>query len=132
MSTEDDQLGPSTSSAVLHHTSNITSLSKENIEREKELCRILNLYNIPQESLPAKCVLNSEKSNLNRERICAQLKERNVVQWSYFDTKDDLDLLLKSLNPRGFREKYLRESLVESYDVIVKGLQDNPFKVFDL
>ena len=45
------------------------------------------------------------------------------------DTKEDLDLLLNSLNPRGFREKYLRESLVESYDLIVKGLENNPFKM---
>ena len=66
---------------------------------------------------------------MKREQICAQLNSRDITQWSYLDTKDDLELLLKSLNPRGYREKYLRESLVESYDMIVKGLENNPFKL---
>ena len=66
---------------------------------------------------------------MRREQICARLKKREIIQWSYLDTKEDLDQLLKSLNPRGYREKYLRESLVASYDTIVKGLEHNPFKL---
>jgi hypothetical protein len=127
-STEEDLPGPSTTSTVPQNTPSITSLSKEQIEREKDLCRILKLYNIPQESLPVNCVLNTGESSLRREQICARISNREITQWSYLDTKDDLDVLLKSLNPRGFREKYLRESLVESYDMIVKRLENNPFK----
>lgn len=87
------------------------------------------MYNIPQESLPENCVLDKEESGSKREHICAELNAREVVQWSYLNKKEDLDQLLNSLNPRGYREKYLRESLVEWYDMIVKGLPDNPFQV---
>ena len=128
-STEEDLPGPSTTSVVPQHKANIKSLSKEQIERERDLCRILKLYNIPQESVPVNCVLNTGESSLKREQICARIRNRQVTQWSYMDKKEDLDLLLKSLNPRGRREKYLRESLVESYDLIVKGLENNPFKM---
>ncbi len=69
------------------------------------------------------------ESSLKREQICIQLSDRDIIRWSYLDSKDDLDLLLKSLNSRGYREKYLRESLVESYDIIVKRLENNPFKL---
>lgn len=129
VSTEEDLPCPPTTTAIPNPTSSVTSLSKEQIEREKDLCRILKLYNIPQESLPENCVLSTGESSMRREQVCTQLHSREVVQWSYVDTKDDLDLLLKSLNPRGYREKYLRESLIESYDMIVKGLENNSLKL---
>lgn len=129
VSTEEDLPGPSTTTVIPNPTSSIISLSKEQIEREKDLCRILKLYNIPQESLPENCVLNTGELSLRREQICAQLSSKEVVRWSYVDTKDDLDQLLRSLNPRGYRERYLRESLIESYDVIVKGLENNSLKL---
>lgn len=115
--------------AIPQYTPSITSLNKSKIEGQKDLCRILKLYNIPLETVPENCVLNSGKSSLKREEVCFQLNRREIVNWSYVDTREDLDLLLNSLNPRGYREKYLRESLVECYDVIVKGLENNPFKL---
>lgn len=126
VATEDRQLSSATS-AVSDSPLSITSLSREQIECEKDLCRILKLYNIPVDNLPRLCVLNSGVQTLRLEQMYSRIKNREIKQWSYISSKDELDSLLNSLNPRGNREKHLREALIESYDVIVKGLENNPF-----
>ena len=106
------------------------SLTKKQIQEEKELSRILKLYSIPLESLPENSPLSSQgELGEKREENCEKLITRNIAQWSYLDKKEDFDKLIETLNPRGIREKSLREALLQHYKTIVNGLNDNPVRV---
>lgn len=107
-------------------TPSICSLTKEQIQVEKELCRILKLYNIPLESLTDNSPLTRGGFDEKKEQNFEKLRTRNIVQWSYLDKKEDFDKLLSSLNPRGLRERNLRDALSQYYQTIVERLQDNP------
>lgn len=48
------------------------------------------------------------------------------VQWSFFHKEDELDALIANLNPRGFREKMLRENLELGRDLILNHIQGCP------
>ena len=105
------------------------SLTKKQIQEEKELSRILKLYSIPLESLPENSPLSSQgELGEKREENCEKLMTRNITQWSYLDKKEDFDQLIETLNPRGLREKGLREALLQHYKTIVNGLDDNPVR----
>lgn len=111
-------------------TPNNCSLTKEQIQEEKELARVLKLYNFPLESLPENVPLTlREEPGEKRKENCEKLTRREITQWSYLDKKEDFDELLSALNPRGFREKHLRKALVQNYETIVNGLQDNPMRM---
>lgn len=43
--------------------------------------------------------------------------------WGYYSSKDELDALMGSLNPKGEREMALQRQLNKSYDRLCKGLQ---------
>ncbi|CRK91644.1 CLUMA_CG005294, isoform A [Clunio marinus] len=67
---------------------------------------------------PLTCVVHSENV------------ERNT--WTYFNTADELDALIESLNVRGFREKTLREQLEASRDLIADYIQTCPSEKLSL
>lgn len=50
--------------------------------------------------------------------------ERNV--WTYYNTAEEVEALIESLNVRGYREKPLREFLEASRDLIVDYIKDCP------
>lgn len=50
--------------------------------------------------------------------------ERNL--WTYFNTAEELDALIESLNVRGYREKNLREHLEASRDLIADYIKECP------
>lgn len=52
--------------------------------------------------------------------------ERTV--WSYYNTTEEIDALIESLNIRGFREKNLREQLESNRDLIVDYIKDCPIE----
>ncbi|GFP92828.1 bromodomain adjacent to zinc finger domain protein 1a [Phtheirospermum japonicum] len=45
------------------------------------------------------------------------------TQWGYYQTKEELDALIGSLNPKGVRERALKKQLEKLYDRICSGLQ---------
>lgn len=61
---------------------------------------------------PATCIVHSDT------------QERN--NWTYFNTAEELDALIDSLNVRGYREKNLREQLESSRDIIVDYIKNCP------
>lgn len=61
---------------------------------------------------PNTCIVHSENI------------ERTV--WSYYNTPEEIDALIESLNIRGFREKNLREQLEASRDLIADYVQKCP------
>lgn len=50
--------------------------------------------------------------------------ERN--NWTYYNTAEEVDALIESLNVRGFREKVLKEQLEASRDLIVDYIKNCP------
>lgn len=46
--------------------------------------------------------------------------------WSYYNTTEEIDALIESLNVRGFREKNLREQLESNRDLIVDYIKNCP------
>ncbi|XP_063703456.1 bromodomain adjacent to zinc finger domain protein 1A [Culicoides brevitarsis] len=45
------------------------------------------------------------------------------IQWGYFNTAKELDELIAGLNPRGYKEKVLRDNLEVERDLIVNHIQ---------
>lgn len=50
----------------------------------------------------------------------------NHAQWSFFHTEEELDALINGLNPRGYREKPLRENIELERDLILSHIRDCP------
>lgn len=48
------------------------------------------------------------------------------TQWGYFNTEEDLDLLIAGLNPRGYKEKVLRDNLEVEKDLIINHIKYCP------
>lgn len=61
---------------------------------------------------PATCIVHSDTP------------ERN--NWTYYNTAEEIDALIESLNVRGYREKNLREYLEASRDTIVNLIKECP------
>lgn len=61
---------------------------------------------------PATCIVHSDTP------------ERN--NWTYYNTAEEVDALIESLNVRGFREKVLKEQLEASRDLIVEYIKNCP------
>ncbi|KAG5672185.1 hypothetical protein PVAND_002335 [Polypedilum vanderplanki] len=61
---------------------------------------------------PTSCIVHSENV------------ERNT--WTYYNTPEEIDSLIESLNIRGYREKSLREQLEANRDLIIDYIKDCP------
>jgi len=59
---------------------------------------------------------------------CESYKKRPVVKWSYFASKEDVDQLLDALNPRGFREKPLKDAIQQEYKQLSIAVEKCPLK----
>lgn len=62
------------------------------------------------------------------EDWCESYKKRPVVKWSYFASKEDIDKLLDALNPRGFREKPLKDAIQQEYKQLSIAVEKCPLK----
>lgn len=51
--------------------------------------------------------------------------QQMVPQWSYYETREDVDRLLKYLNKNGIREKMLATEITKFYQNIVSMLPGN-------
>lgn len=56
--------------------------------------------------------------------VHSETPERNV--WTYYNTAEEVDALIESLNVRGYREKVLKEQLEASHDLIVDYIKTCP------
>lgn len=52
----------------------------------------------------------------------------NRVSWTYYNTEEEITELIKSLNPRGYREKNLKETMEAEKDLILNYIQDCPIE----
>ncbi|XP_075149070.1 ATP-dependent chromatin assembly factor large subunit [Haematobia irritans] len=68
---------------------------------------------------PNECIVHDER-NPDRQK------------WSYLYKKEDLDALIESLNPLGYREYELREQLSLLKDLIVDHIKDCPEEVLNV
>ena len=59
---------------------------------------------------------------------CEVYKTRPIVRWSFFSSKEDIDNLLEALNPRGFRERTLREAIQQEYKQLTLAVEKCPLK----
>lgn len=95
------------------HTKNKNPAKTENFER-----KVLNMFKAYQ--------LTKEASG--DEDWCESYKRRPVVKWSYFASKEDVDQLLDALNPRGFREKPLKDAIQQEYKQLSVAVEKCPLK----
>ena len=68
------------------------------------------------------------KSSSENKDCCDLYKRRSVVRWSFFNCKEDVDNLLDALNPRGFRERLLREAIQQEYKQLTLAVEKCPLK----
>lgn len=86
----------------------------ENESFERKVSNMLNAYQLTNDSAEKDC--------------CDLYKTRPVVKWSFFSCKEDVDSLLDSLNPRGFRERLLREAIQQDYKHLTLAVEKCPLK----
>ena len=96
------------------HTKNKNPAKTENFER-----KVLNMFKAYQLT----------KEACADEEWCESYKKRPVVKWSYFASKEDVDQLLDALNPRGFREKPLKDAIQQEYKQLSVAVEKCPLKV---
>jgi len=53
------------------------------------------------------------------------------VRWAYFSSETELDRLIESLNPRGYREGALKLALLEQKGRLTRSIQDCPVSVLN-
>ena len=61
-----------------------------------------------------------------------QIAQRNRYRWLYFNTPEQLDKLIESLNPRGFREGPLKTTLLEQKSRIIENMTKCPIDVLSM
>lgn len=104
----------------------VTLLSKTT-KCDPSIAKILKTNKILLTDLPSHGLnqLAIDTENVDRKSI---YRNRNILKWGFFKTREELDNLLSTLNPRGLREKSLREALQLEYDMIVKAIEKCPFR----
>lgn len=55
-------------------------------------------------------------------------RKRSVAKWSYFASREDIDGLLEALNPRGFRERLLKDAVQQEYKQLTLSVDKCPLK----
>ncbi|KAL9952948.1 hypothetical protein ACROYT_G040281 [Oculina patagonica] len=95
------------------HTKGRNTAKNENFER-----KVLNMFKAYQLS----------KETCGDDDWCESYKKRPVVKWSYFAAKEDIDKLLDSLNPRGFRERLLKDAVQQEYKHLTIAVEKCPLK----
>ena len=68
------------------------------------------------------------KSSSESNDCCDLYKRRPVVRWSFFSCREDIDNLLDALNPRGSRERLLREAIQHEYKQVALAVEKCPLK----
>lgn len=96
-----------------HDTDAKNTAKKENFER-----KVLNMLKAYQLT----------KSSSEDQGCCDLYKSRQVVKWSFFSSKEDVDNLLEALNPRGFRERALKEAIQQEYKQLSLAVEKCPLK----
>ena len=95
---------------------------------DAKIAKILKTNKIMLSDLPASG-LSQLTSSTDRGMDSKEVyRNRKILKWGFFKTREDLDNLLCTLNPRGFRERGLREALQLSYDGLVKAIDKCPFR----
>lgn len=138
--TENESSAPATPQNVISDDSNqntekskdilvngdATLLSKTT-KCDAAIAKILKTNKIMLSDLPS-----SDLSQLGSatERVDSKsvYRNRTIIKWGFFKTREELDGLLISLNPRGFRERSLRDALQLEYDILVKAIEKCPFR----
>lgn len=95
------------------HTKSKNNAKNENFER-----KVLNMFKAYQLT----------KETCADEDWCESYKRRSVVKWSYFTAKEDVDKLLDALNPRGFRERVLKDAIQQEYKQLTIAVDKCPLK----
>ena len=95
------------------HTKSKDTAKTENFER-----KVLNMFKAYQLT----------KEACGDEELCVSYRKRPVVKWSYFASKENIDQLLEALNPRGFREKPLRDAIKQEYKQLSIAVEKCPLK----
>ncbi len=64
-----------------------------------------------------------DKSGISYVNIHNLVSQRNSVRWSFYSSPEQLDKLINSLNPRGFREGPLKMALLDQKTLLEESLQ---------
>lgn len=76
-------------------------------------------------------MLEDEKLVVSSVSVHEQIKNRNSMRWSFYSNEAEINRLIESLNPRGYREGALKLALLEQKERVTKSLQDCPVGVLN-
>ncbi|XP_013387932.1 bromodomain adjacent to zinc finger domain protein 1A-like [Lingula anatina] len=60
------------------------------------------------------------------EGFNSQIIPQSKFRWAFYSSPEDIENLLESLNPRGYREGSLKQTLMEQKSQILKSVQETP------
>ncbi|KAL2521229.1 DDT domain-containing protein [Forsythia ovata] len=92
-----------------------TAQRKEYLEREMEK-RIVRTNSLGKDR-------NRNRYWFFRREAKIFVESTDSMQWGYYETKEELDALIGSLNPKGERERALKKQLEKNYNKIILELQ---------
>ena len=61
-----------------------------------------------------------------------QIKNRGQTKWSFYNTAEDINKLIDCLNPRGYREGPLRQTLLEHKNILIKNIEKCPVNLLSV
>ena len=72
------------------------------------------------------------KPSVTCQSVHEQITARGKVTWAYYNTVEQVDKLIESLNVRGHREGHLRQTLLEQRVLLEASVSDCPVKQLSL
>ena len=102
-----------------------------NVDKSLSLSNNNNVNDDNNVSVKSDSAALDEKPAVSSESVYEQIKNRNSVRWAYFSSETELDRLIESLNPRGYREGALKLALLEQKGRLTRSIQDCPVSVLN-
>ena len=95
--------------------------------------KVLTESNVSAEPVgDIKMDLDDKSENVPCISVHEQISEKNKHKWMYFNTPKQLEKLIDSLNPRGFREGPLKQALLEHKYRILENMEKCPTQVLSI
>ena len=103
------------------------------IEGPQVKAKILAENNGTVEAISAESPMDTdEKKPVVTQSVDEQISKRNTFPWAYYSTQEQLDKLISSLNPRGFREGPLKQAILENKKRIVQSISNIQLDLFNV
>ncbi|XP_048585941.1 bromodomain adjacent to zinc finger domain protein 1A isoform X2 [Nematostella vectensis] len=105
-------------------TKNTSTDNKETAAESRKLNRDIN--KLMKDDIPTITLTETEREEMLKN--VKKVSEREVTKWAFISSPEDLESLVSNLNPRGHRERGLREALQSDLKKLATSVNKCPFR----